>query len=161
MPRALEPLQDLTPHDGKMPSANGRLTLCQQWATGGIKCNLIRQASAVWAQRWSLQVPGDDVGPITPALTSFGPLMDLSPAIEDFAPGSPRKVVYYAQDRGALSTASRDMDSQKRIETLHELDQVLHDDPPAVYLFEVVAVLAASSTVRGATIPPNVGPTAL
>ncbi len=117
MPRALEPLQDLTPRDGKMPSANGRLTLCQQWATGGIKCNLILQASAV--------------------------------------------VVYYAQDRGALSTASRDMDSQKRIETLHELDQVLHDDPPAVYLFEVVAVLAASSTVRGATIPPNVGPTAL
>lgn len=135
--------------------------LCQQWATIGVRCNLILQESTVWNQRWTLQPPTDDVGPITAAPTSLGPLMDLSgPMSSVFAPSSPRQITITPKIEDLYQRQLREMDAPKRLAILHELAQVLHDDPPAIFLFSDVAVLAASSKVRGATIPPNAGITA-
>ena len=120
--------------------------VAQQLAAVGVKLEV---RGVPIAQLISKSISGDWAG------TAFGMDYDVKPTLDIMRPipmHSCQRINPWHCDESVMpliEAAQREFDPDKRLEILHELARIYHEDPPMLYFYELVLFDGLSSRVRG------------
>ncbi len=112
----------------------------------GVKTNLQTIEIATFADRLN----ADTLDGLNMQGMNYFPIQDAYFVMANYGPNRSYKSIYNNPEFDEVLTQSvQELDPEARLTLLHRCGEILHDDPPAIYLFQPPDVFAVSERVQG------------
>jgi peptide/nickel transport system substrate-binding protein len=114
----------------------------------GVKTNLQTIEFATFAERLN----ADTLDGLNMQGMNYFPILDAYFVMANYGPTRSYNSIYNNPEFDETLTASvQELDPDARLNLLHRCGEILHDDPPVIYLFQPPDVFAVSERVQGFT----------